>query len=67
MRTQNRQNYLWETALQPLEKKIACDKRVCGVDTTIPLAKGVPEVGMVREKISRRSRGLASSFRSLRP
>jgi hypothetical protein len=67
LRTQNRQNYLWETALQPLEKKIACDKRICGVHTTFPLAKCVPEVGIVKEKISCQSRSLASSLNALNP
>jgi hypothetical protein len=54
--------HLWESELQPLEKKILCDKRDCGETTTVLLAPCVPEVGMFKEKISCQSRCLASAL-----
>jgi hypothetical protein len=44
---QNLEISLWESALQPFEKKLSCDKRGFDVTTTFPLAPNAPEVEIV--------------------
>jgi hypothetical protein len=46
----NRKNILWETNLQLPEKKTACDKLVCGVNTTVALALAYQRLGYPSRK-----------------